>query len=518
MKKSVLYTSLYTGLFAGLLACSISNNSFATNDALEKVQNYRSKHETQILNDFKNLLALPNVSSNTDDMIKNAAWITEYIGKRGFVSETVTAGRAPYIIAERKSKHATKTVLIYAHFDGQPVEPANWASNPFDPILRDDLVENNGKVIPWEQAKARDTLDPNWRIFARSAGDDKAPVIALMAALDALKAQGVEPSVNIKLILDGEEEAGSPTLEAILKQHADKLDADIMLFCDGPMHQSRTRQLVFGVRGSMTLDMTTYGPNRPLHSGHYGNWAPSPTDRMVKLLSTLKDNTGRIVVENYWNSVRPISDAEQMAIDKMPSIDDKLKRDLALGELDGSGKRLEELVMEPAIIVKGLQAGGVEDKSRNIIIPEAKASLNMRLVPDQTPMGVRNALEQHFKKQGYHLVYDDPNNDTLRSHEKVLKLSWVPGAYPAFRTALDSVEAKKLTGILNGIGGDTLLTPTMGGSLPIYLFENALDMPIIMLPIANHDNNQHGKDENLRLQNLWDAIDIYASVLMEYGK
>jgi acetylornithine deacetylase/succinyl-diaminopimelate desuccinylase-like protein len=174
--------------------------------------------------------------------------------------------------------------------------------------------------------------------------------------------------------------------------------------------------------------------------------------------------------------------------------------------------------MEPAIIIKGLQAGGVEDKSRNIIIPEAKASLNMRLVPDQTPTSVKDALEQHFKKLGYHIVYSDPDYDTLRTHDKVLKLNWVSGAYPAFRTALDSPEAAQLTRILNNIGGDTLLTPTMGGSLPIYLFENALDMPIILLPIANHDNNQHGKNENLRIQNLWDAIDIYASVLMHYGE
>ncbi|UTW54029.1 M20/M25/M40 family metallo-hydrolase [Kordiimonas sp. SCSIO 12610] len=507
-------------IIAGLITASLSSAIVAQSDTLSEtlsgVHQYRNAHEIQIVDDFKNLLAIPNVSSNQADMIKNADWITEYIGKRGFTSEVVTAGRAPYIIAERKSAGANKTVLIYAHFDGQPVEPANWASNPFEPILRDDTVENGGKTIPWQQAQSG--LDPNWRIFARSAGDDKAPVIALMAALDALSAQGTQPSVNIKLILDGEEEAGSPTLEAILKEHASKLDADIMLFCDGPMHQSRQRQLVFGVRGSMTLNMTTYGPNRPLHSGHYGNWAPSPTDRMVRILNTLKDETGRIIVDNYWNDVRPISKAEQIAISNMPSIDAQLKHELALGELEGGGKRLETLVMEPAIIIKGLQAGGVEDKSRNIIIPEAKASLNMRLVPDQTPAGVKSALEQHFKNLGYHLVYDNPDYDTLRAHQKVLKLDWVSGAYPAFRTALDSAEAKKLTRILNGIGGDTLLTPTMGGSLPIYLFENALDMPIIMLPIANHDNNQHGKDENLRLQNLWDAIDIYASVLLEYGK
>jgi len=216
--------------------------------------------------------------------------------------------------------------------------------------------------------------------------------------------------------------------------------------------------------------------------------------------------------------VNPITPAEQAAINNMPETDEQLQHELALGTLEGDGKRLEELVMEPAIIVKGLSAGGVEDKSRNIIIPRAKASLNMRLVPKQTPADVQKHLEAHFKKLGYHIVYEEPSHDDLRAHEKILKLNWVAGGYPAFRTALDSPEAIKLTNILNSIGGETLLTPTMGGSLPIYLFENALDMPIIILPIANHDNNQHGKDENLRIQNLWDAIDIYASVLMDFGK
>jgi acetylornithine deacetylase/succinyl-diaminopimelate desuccinylase-like protein len=340
----------------------------------------------------------------------------------------------------------------------------------------------------------------------------------LMAALDALDNAGIAPSVNIKLILDGEEEAGSPSLEQILAEHADSLDADLMLFCDGPMHQSRRRQLVFGVRGSMTMELTTYGATRPLHSGHYGNWAPNPTDDLVRLLNSLKDDNGSVSVTNYYDEVLPPTDAEIAAIDNMPRVDDQLRRELSLGRTEGVETRIEMLMLEPAIVVKGLQGGGVGAQASNVIRPSATASLNIRLVPAQTPEIVRGHLENHFRAQGFHLVYDDPAPEVLAAYPRVLKVD-AKGGYPGFRTALDGAEARRLASLLDQIDGtDTLLTPTMGGSLPIHLFEQALDMPIILLPTANHDNNQHGSNENLRIKNLWDAIDVFGVLVAQYGK
>lgn len=483
----------------------------------EAVKAHLGANAHQIMADFRDFLSMPNVASNTEDMMKNARWITDYIGKRGFESEIVSAGGAPYVIAERKVTGATKTVLIYAHFDGQPVAPENWATPPFTPTLRDGMVESGSKAVAWP--KAGENFDPEWRLFARSAGDDKAPVIALMAAIDALDEAGISPSVNIKLILDGEEEAGSPTLGGILAAHGDKLESDLLLFCDGPMHQSRQRQLVFGVRGAMTVHLTAYGPKRPLHSGHYGNWAPNPNDRLVHLLAKMKDEEARILVPGYLDDVRPITEAEQDAIAALPRMDESLKDDLTLGDTDGDGKRLEELIMAPAIVIKGFEGGGTGKKSRNIIMPSATASLNLRLVPDQSPESVKKSLSAFFESEGFWLTDHEPSDEELKTHKKVLKVEWVPGGYGAFRSNLDSLVAQKLIAILNSIDGKpTLLTPTMGGSLPIYLFEEALDAPIILLPIANHDNNQHGRNENIRLQNLWDAVAVYAAVLKDFGK
>ncbi len=479
-------------------------------------EGYRKAHEMDILSDFRQFLSIPNVAVNKADMQANAKWIEDYISTRGFISEAVTASGAPYVIAERKQPGATKTLLIYAHFDGQPVEPSNWASPPFEPTLRDDLVENGGAIIPWSSMT---TIDPEWRIFARSAGDDKAPVIALMAALDALEAAGKAPSVNIKLILDGEEEIGSPTLDRILAAHGDRLSADLMLFCDGPMHQSRQRQLMFGVRGSMTLDLTAYGPSRPLHSGHYGGWAPNPTEILIKLLADMKDDQGRIVIPGYLDDVTPPTEAEKAAIATLPEVDEALRNDLAISGSEGGGKRIDELLMGPAIIVKGFSAGGVGKQSRNIIQPTATVSLNLRLAPGQSPDSVRTTLTQYFENEGLAVYEREPTKEE-RAKGKAVYADWRPGGYRAFRSKLDSPEAKRLTTILNAIDGkETLLTPTMGGSLPIYLFDDTFpNMPIILMPIANHDNNQHGRNENLRIKNLWDAIDIYAAILDRFGK
>ena len=489
----------------------------AADRAVQAARSFRMARERHILEKFRELLSMKNVANDRSDMDRNAEWIVGKLEHHGFRTEIWREGGAPYVFAEQNFTDAKQTVLIYAHFDGQPADAANWANPPWQPTLRSGALEDGGVVVPWDEVG--ETVNPEWRIYARSAGDDKAPIIAIMVALEGLKKAGITPGVNIKLILDGEEEAGSPSLASILERHGESLSSDLMLFCDGPMHPSRQRQLVFGVRGSMTVDLTAYGPSRPLHSGHYGNWAPNPNDTLIRLLASLKDDDGNILVPGYRDKVQAVGQAEKQAIEAIPSIEDELQEDLALGRVLGDGERLETLVLGPAIVVKGFQGGGVGAESRNVIQPSSTASLNLRLVPDQQPSDAIAALETFFRSSGFHIVHADPDPETLRAHPKVLKVDWRPGAYPGFRSRLDSTEAIQLVEILNRVDGkETLLTPIMGGSLPIYLFESVLDAPIIVLPVANHDNNQHGRNENLRIKNLWDAIDVYAAVLAGYGR
>jgi len=479
------------------------------------VDAYRSAREAEIIKDFIDLLRLPNVATNLPDMEKNADHIIAMLEPRGFTTKRLSAGGAPYIYAELMTPGAAETIVIYAHFDGQPVQEENWTYPPFSPTLLDGPVQAGAKPVDIDSVHGR--FHPEWRLYARSAGDDKMPIVALMHTLDALQENGIPLSVNLKLLLDGEEEQGSPTVAKIIEQNQALLDADLLLFCDGPMHQSRQAQIVFGVRGDTTVDITTYGPARPLHSGHYGNWAPNPVMQLSYLLTSMRDESGRILIDGYYDDVVPLSELERDAIAAMPDVTEILQDELAIHTPEGDGKRLEELIALPALNARGIVAGGVGDKGRNIVLSTATTSLDLRLVPDQTPRRAVELLKAHMEKQGFHVVYEDPSMETLRSHAKVAKLDWLDSGYPALRTALDHPMALRLTDLMRAIKPDLIVTPTMGGSLPLHEFGSRLDAPIIILPLANHDNNQHAEDENIRLQNVWDAMQVYGAVLASFS-
>lgn len=485
-------------------------------DVSAAITKYREANESLILKDFVELLSFPNVASNLDDMAANADHIEKMLSARGFVTRQLQAGGAPYVYAELLNPDATETLLLYAHFDGQPVAVDNWAYPPFTPTLLDAPLSAGGKPVDLD--KHSGSFDPESRLYARSAGDDKMPVIAIVHVIDALRQNNIELSVNLKLIFDGEEERGSPTLGQIIDNNPGLLDADLLLFCDASMHQSRRAQLVFGVRGGRTLDMTTYGANRPLHSGHYGNWAPNPLMRMAYLLTSMRDESGRILIEGYYDGVAPLTEAERSAINAMPDVNELLKNELSVHTPEGAGTRLEELITLPAFNVRGLNAGGVGSQGRNIILSTATASLNLRLVPNQDPENIRRLIEAHVIRQGFHIVYDEPSNETLRNNEKVIKLDWRGAGGSGLRTSMDGEMSQRLIQLMRQISPDLILTPSMGGGLPLNAFRSRMQTPIIVLPLANHDNNQHAENENLRLQNLWDAMTVYGAVLAKFGE
>jgi acetylornithine deacetylase/succinyl-diaminopimelate desuccinylase-like protein len=475
----------------------------------DQVGDWRRMHEKAIVDEFVELLSIPNVASDAPKIRRNADFIGELLERRGFAVDFLEqSGAPPAVFAERRTEGATKTLLIYAHYDGQPVNPDDWASDPWTPVLRDAPVELGGKIVPM-----RAPFDPEWRIFARSAGDDKAPIIALAAALDALADAGIDLSVNLKLFLDGEEEAGSPHLRQILLEHRERLAADLWLFCDGPVHQSRRWQLVYGVRGTTGFDLTVYGPNRPLHSGHYGNWAPNPIARLLELIGTMRAPDGRILVEGFHDQVRPPTPTELEAIEAAPQMDDRLGAEFGIGQPETT-ERVELAVLRPALNLRGIRSGDVGTQARNSIQTSATASIGLRLVPEQTPEHLRQAVERHIRGQGYLVVHEEPTAAERGAHDRIARLRWEEAGYPAYRAPMDLPVARAVAGIVDALRDDELIRlPTMGGSLPIYLIEEVTGAPVVILPIANHDNNQHGKNENLRLQNLWDAIEIYAAVL-----
>ena len=480
-----------------------------------KVRAWRQAHEPQILREFAELLALPNVAQNPEDIRRNADHILGLLRARGLQARLLEVeGGVPAIYAETSPRPGVPTVLIYAHYDGQPVDPAQWATAPWTPVLRDGPLDAGGKQVPLPSAPGQ--AGPEWRLYARSTSDDKAPIVGVLGALDALKSTGIPHSVNLKLFLEGEEEAGSPHLDAMLRAHAAALGADLWLLCDGPVHQTRQQQVFFGARGVMGLEITAYGPVRALHSGHYGNWAPNPALTIAHVLSTLREESGRILVDGFYDDVRPPTESERKAAAAAPPVEKQLASALSVAA-PLEGKSLAEGILMPALNVRGVRAGGVGEHAANAIPTQAQASIDFRLVPDQTPEAVRGRVEAHLRKRGYVIVHEPPSPAVLAEKPRLLYLQW-EGGYPAARTSLDQPAAQALVRVIGEtVEGGLVVLPTLGGSVPMHTFAAATGAPIVGLPIANHDNNQHAANENLRLQNLWDGIELYAAVLARLG-
>jgi acetylornithine deacetylase/succinyl-diaminopimelate desuccinylase-like protein len=487
----------------------------AASEVRARVRAYRETHESAILDEFRAMLAMPNVATDSAAIRRNADDLVARLARRGLAARLLESpGSPPAVFAERRVRGAKRTVMFYAHYDGQPVDPARWTSPPWTPTLRDRPVEQGGREIPWPASGQR--LDPEARLYARSASDDKGPIAALLAALDALGDAGIAPSVNLKIFLEGEEEQGSPHLREMLTRHRDPLTADLWLFCDGPMHVSRRPQLVFGVRGVMGVEITVYGPTAAIHSGHYGNWAPNPAARLATLLAGLRAPDGRVHAAGFYDAVRAPTAEERAAIAVLPSSDSTLAATYGVAAAEG-GDALANLVMLPAFNVRGLASGGVGEAAANAIPTEARASVDIRLVPDQRPAQVRASIEDHLRGQGWHVIHDPPSPAERTRHDRLVRLAWEEG-YPALRTPLELPAAKALVRVVEEATGESpLRAPTLGGSLPLSVFEEVLGAPIIVLPIVNHDNRQHGPDENLRLKNLWDGIEILANVIARMG-
>src|SRR5881392_4460663 len=349
-----------------------------------RVAAWRAAREAAIIREFVELLAIPNLASDSGPIRRNAAAIVRMLERRGVTARLLEApGAPPAVFGERASPGATRTVMLYAHYDGQPVDPARWATPPWRPVLRDKALPEGGREIPFPTEGGGARSDPEWRIYARSAGDDKASIIAILAALDALRALGVRPSVNLKFFFEGEEEAGSEHLRDMLTRHTALLAADLFLVGDGPVHQTRRPQLTFGVRGVMGVQLTVYGPIRPLHSGHYGNWAPNPNVMMVRLLASMRDEEGKILIDHYYDDVRPLSAADRAAIAALPPVEDQLLGELRLGRSEGAPALLAEQLLKPAVNFSGISGGRTGSAASNVIVPEATAYLDLRLVLDQ---------------------------------------------------------------------------------------------------------------------------------------
>lgn len=479
-----------------------------------QVRTWHRAHAQQVLTEFREFLAMPNVASDSVQIRRTADALVAMLGKRGVRARRLESpGSPPAVYGELLTPGATRTVMLYAHYDGQPVQPRDWTTaGPWVPELRDGHVERGGKVRTVDEAVRLGAGADDWRLYARSASDDRGPIIMMLAALDALAANGRRPEVNLKFFFEGEEEAGSDHLKEMLTAHRELLRADLWIFADGPRHQTGIPQLVHGVRGVMGVRMTTFGPSRPLHSGHYGNWAPNPAAELTHVLASMRAADGTITIQGFASSVRAISAADREAVNSSPSPDASLRAELKLGRTE-TDDPLGIAILRPAMNITALSGG----TGTNAVMATASASIDFRLVPDQTPEGVRKLVESHLRARGYLVVHSAPDSATRRANARIIALDW-GGGYAAQQTPITHPLARELFGLVSrATGGPVARVPLLGGSLPLSVFAEVMGAPILTLPLVNYDNNQHAANEHLRLGDLWEGIEILSVVMTGLG-
>jgi acetylornithine deacetylase/succinyl-diaminopimelate desuccinylase-like protein len=470
-------------------------------------------HYRQILEEFDALLSLPNHASNRADIERNLLALEQALAKRGFKTRRLeTEGAVPSLYGELKRDPKKPTVLWYAHYDGQPVGSSGWNTEPFEPVfdragqhsrLSDALKTLN--AVPEDAA----------RIYARSASDDKAAIIAMLAALDGLSTARTPLAVNLKVFLEGEEEIGSPNLPAIVRANAELLAADLLLFADGPRHQSGRPQVVLGVRGTQGAELTLFGPTRALHSGHYGNWVPNPAARLSDVLTSVRAPDGRILIQGFYDSFdRDLAGRGVVPDDELEA---QLLKELHLTKRENAERSLAAAVTWPALNIVGLRSGDTGSNARNAIPTEATASLDFRLVPKQTPAIVRELFERHLRSLGYRVVATRAEAEATADRDRVALVTWSRSGYSGARVRDDAPAVRALIDLMRSVHGDQLVVaPILGGSLPLAMFaENSPVTAVVVLPIANYDNNQHAPNENVTLESLRYGIQTFSTVFAE---
>ena len=373
---------------------------------------------------------------------------------------------------------AAFTVLFYGHYDVQPPDPLDaWSSPPFEPTVRDG------------------------RIYGRGAGDNKgqflAHIVAVKAYLDAL---GDLP-VNVKMVLEGEEESGSPNLAAFVTEHQELLSADLVYTSDGPMHESGAPFVLLGVRGMLQLELSATGAEWDNHSGNKGNIVPNPVWTLIDALKSMRADDGRILVEGFYDAIRAPSALELEMLEHLPFDRARVAKDVGYAALDLDGKHYYRLLtMEPTINISGMHSGYVGEGSKTIIPSKATVKMDLRLVVDQEP-------DKIFAKVASHLQQHAP--EVALRYVGGMKPSRTPAEHPLVGVVTDAVRA--------AYGVEPLIMPSLGGSLPSYVWTDILKRPSIIVPYANSDEANHSPNENIGIEEFFAGIRCSCYVLDALG-
>lgn len=479
----------------------------------EKLQAVSEKYAVESFKDFYELLSLQNDSHFPQDIEKNVQWCENAFTKRGFTTKRLNTETVPLLLAERRVKKATKTVLIYLQIDGQPVNPSQWnQESPWKPTLKEKDEQGNWNAIPYE--KLIEGYNRDWRIFARAASDAKGPASAFLASLDALAELKAEPSYNIKVIMDFEEELGSPHLPQAVKDFKDDLKADMLIIFDGPRHISNQPTLSFGARGISEITLTVFGPRQPTHSGNYGNYTPNPAMRLAQLLATMKDDAGRVTLPGFYDGI-VLSEEEKQILKQVPDNENEINTFLGIAAPDKIGDNFQESLQYPTLNIRGLDALFIGKNARTLIPATATAEIDIRLVPSSNAERLIELVRKQVESQGYYIVEKEPTEEERMKYPRIASFQ-SSISYGAFQTPFDSECGIWLTkAMTRAFGKEPIKIRTMGGSIPIAPFILTLGVPAVSVPTVNPDNNQHAENENIRVGNYVDAVKTFLAILTE---
>lgn len=500
-------------LSAALVATFMTASSVASDLTGAQIEALTDKHIGASYPILRELLSIPSDAHFPEHVKQNVDWMTDAFQRRHFTTTVLETGGPPLLLAERKKEGASKTVLIYLQIDGQPVDPSKWdQENPYVPVLKEKSA-SGWNQITWDNLT--NGFDPDWHVFARAASDAKGPVAMFLTALDIQEREGLEQTHNIKVVMDFEEELGSPHLPAAVEKYKDALSADMLLIYDGPRHTSNKPTLYFGARGIATITLKVFGPRRPQHSGSYGNYAPNPAIRLSQVLGSMEDTEGKVIIPGFYDGVDLSPDVRE-EINKVPDDEPAILRTMGVKAPEKVAGTYQEAIQFPSLSILGIQSGWVGKQRRTIIPDMAIAELDIRLVPESNAKRLIKLVKQHVVNQGFHLIEgDEPTEQERQEHERLASFT-SEVSYQAFRTPMNSAAGDWVAAALTRAFGEPPVKIRIGGgSIPISPFVTSLGIPAITVPSVYPHNNQHSPNENLRLGNYRDGIRGYLAILTE---
>jgi acetylornithine deacetylase/succinyl-diaminopimelate desuccinylase-like protein len=496
---------LQNSLFLLLCLFSITANAQVNWD--EKIK----QELPEILQKHRELVSIPNVASDQENMMKNVDWVTNAFEKLNFKVSILETSTLPVFLAEKMVDPKAKTILFYLHLDGQAVNPAKWnQKDPFRPVLKEQDGDGVWQIINWSRINSN--INPDWRVFGRAAADDKAPIIMMLSALEFLQKQQQELKYNVKIILDLQEETRSEGFLSTLKKYKNRYAADYMIIMDGPAHPTNKPTLTFGCRGISTCNISIYGAKLPQHSGHYGNYAPNPVFSMSHLLASMKDENGKVIIDGFYDGIT-LDAATQKLLSQVPDDNKKIQADLGISKPDNVGTTYQEALQYPSLNVRHIETSWKGPGLKTIIPEIVTAYLDVRLVKETDGATQLEKVKKHVETQGYLVLDRKPTDAERLKHSKIVTITMNSGVN-AFRTDINSFIGTKLRQtITTEFGENPIMIRTMGGTVPITPAIQVLDIPAIIVPMVNMDNNQHNPNENIRIGNISQGIKMCLAIL-----